>query len=93
MNAKVMVTQESDVVATAIVKFMKDRSIQVKLSTCDGVNARMCDALPGAIFKELNTLRAKKRLADTVSQHELMAKQRAEEEAVRRANEEKANAT
>ena len=84
-----MTTKTSDVVATAIIQFKKDRSIAVKLSTCDGVNARMLDAVPGVLFKELNAMRTKKRLEDTVAQHKL---QRVREEAERRVNEEKANA-
>lgn len=91
MNKQSLVTKgDSDVVATALVQFKKDKTISVKLSTCDGITARMCDALPGVVFKELNALRAKKRLADTVKQHEVLAKQKAEEEASRRKTEEKA---
>lgn len=78
------------VVATATISFMSDKTIQVKLSTCDGINARMVDAVPGVVWKELNALRTKKRLADTVAQHALKQKAEAEE---RRVTEEKASAT
>jgi hypothetical protein len=89
LNGKLTNT-DPNVTATLVVKFMKDRTIVAKLSTCDGVNARMLDALPGVVFKELNALRTKKRLEDTVKQH--AAKQKREEEE-RRVNEEKANAS
>lgn len=84
-----MVTKDPSVAAVAVIKFMKDKTIQVKLSTCAGVTARMCDALPGVVFKELNNLRTKERLADTARQH--VEKQKREEEE-RRVNEEKRNA-
>lgn len=80
---------ESDVVATAVIQFKKDKTIAVKFSTCDGVNARMLDAVPLVMFKELNALRTKKRLADTVAQHK--AKQVAEE--AERREKEKVNAS
>lgn len=93
MNAKALVTTDPNVVATATIKFMKDRTIKVTLNTCDGVNARMCDAVPGVLFKELNAMRTKKRLEDTVKQHKAAEAQKAKEEAERRKVEEKANAT
>ena len=76
-----MTTKVSDVIATATIKFVKGGEIQVSLSTCDGITARMCDALPGVVWKELNALRTKKRLADTVKQQ---AARVAAEEAARR---------
>lgn len=89
MNTK-LVTNNPDVIAVATVRFMKDRSIKVRLSTCDGINARMCDAIPNALFKELNSMRAKKRLIDTAAQHKIAEEQKVKEEAERRGNEEKA---
>lgn len=49
----------------------------------------MLDAVPGVMLKELNRLRTKERLADTVRQH---AARQAAEEAERR-EKEKANAS
>lgn len=89
MNKTTILTRDPNVAATAVIKFMKDRTIQVKLSTCDGINARMCDALPGVLWKELNAMRTSKRLADTVAQH----KARQEREETERREKEKVNAT
>lgn len=88
MNKPALLTKpDPNVVAVATIKFMKDRTIQVRLNTCDGINARMCDAVPGVLFKELNAMRTKKRLEDTVKQHAELAKQKVAEEDARRKTE------
>jgi hypothetical protein len=52
--------------ATAIIRFMSDGSINVKLNGIAGITARKIDALGPMLFNALNVERAKQRSVVTV---------------------------
>jgi hypothetical protein len=46
---------------TAIIRFMDDGSLDLKLTGIDGLTGRMLDNVQNALYKEVNRLRAEKR--------------------------------
>lgn len=62
-----MTTPSKKPLAVATVKFQEDGSIDVTLSSCNGVNGRRIDAVSVALYKKLGELRAIERRKDSAN--------------------------
>jgi hypothetical protein len=69
---------------TAIIQFMSDRSVVVKLSGIDGVTAKMLDTSQTMLEHKVNELRSKIRIESTVALHRLADEEKAKVVASRR---------
>lgn len=52
---------KATVQSTATIKFMSDGTLDVQLTSPNGVTARKLDLISGILYKRLNDLRAKER--------------------------------
>jgi hypothetical protein len=79
-------------IQTAVIRYMADGSLEVKLSGAAGINARMLDQTSNKLYAEVNRLRALERVADRqalIKKAEEDAKKAAEEEAKKLADQAK----
>lgn len=87
-DVKVVETAKVTVKQTAIVQFMSDRTITIKLSGVDGITAKMIDVLNVQMYHKLNEMRAKARTKDTAAHHARLLEQKAAEQAIEDAKKE-----